>query len=471
MREKFGKIIALLLISSTCFAGSGTIERAPTPPFDGGQIDNPLIIDVTDPTALLVRKDGDLGNVLTIDTDTSVISLGGNLNISAASTTTGFALNINDANSLTSGAIARLVSNSPDPSGRNLLFAKNTNTLATGTTTAQFVQEAANTNTVLTQDGNGIDLLLQSNATTNAALKALPTLQTSASIISIPNADTLTSGGIFNGVSASNDNTPRNLFFLRQSSTTATSAVVARYEQDGPAGAFVIDRTNTSSTNAAWTINDSNTSSGGSIKINKVGTGYGNSIGIVGINRTGSFTGVNGETSIDLSVSPNYTMTEPGAGAFNVYGESINMNNVAVTAGAGTSTVAALNLIAGTDTDAGQNLALNTTGDSLFKGRILGNKGADVASSTTISLTNSNAVSITGSTNIDFITTTGWSAGSMIILKFNASPTVRHNIASPPSGSANIQLSGSVNFGATANDTLTLYFDGGAWREIARTVI
>ena len=57
-----------------------------------------------------------------------------------------------------------------------------------------------------------------------------------------------------------------------QKSTTAAAAVVARWTQRGPAEGFVLDRTNTSSTNGAFVINDANTGIGASLDINMTGT-------------------------------------------------------------------------------------------------------------------------------------------------------------------------------------------------------
>jgi hypothetical protein len=99
-------------------------------------------------------------------------------------------------------------------------------------------------------------------------------------------------------------------------------------------------------------------------------------------------------------------------------------------------------------------------------------KGADVASGTTVTLgTDGNSFDITGTTTIDYITTTNWAVGARVVLQFDGSVTVRHNIGSVPANTAAIFLAGAANFAATANDTLSLWYDGTVWREIARTVI
>lgn len=99
-------------------------------------------------------------------------------------------------------------------------------------------------------------------------------------------------------------------------------------------------------------------------------------------------------------------------------------------------------------------------------------KGADVASAGTLTLGgDGNVFHVTGTTTINHGTTTDWQAGSVVLLKFEASVQVTHNAGSPPADTVPFLLAGGANFSATAGDTLLLYYDGGAWREVARTVI
>lgn len=114
-------------------------------------------------------------------------------------------------------------------------------------------------------------------------------------------------------------------------------------------------------------------------------------------------------------------------------------------------------------------LSMMTTG-LLMNHRFQGKQGADIASANDITLTSGNYFDITGAVQINRILTTNWQAGSMITLKFDGAPTVSHNTAAG-GGYAGILLSGAVNFVASANDTLTLVYDGTYWREIARTII
>ena len=115
------------------------------------------------------------------------------------------------------------------------------------------------------------------------------------------------------------------------------------------------------------------------------------------------------------------------------------------------------------------------SGTSRFDGRVVGNQGADVASANDLTLgADGNVFEITGTTQINAITTTNWINGSTISLLFTATPTVKHNTAGGGS-TAVILLAGAADFVATAGDTLTLALSeiGGAvaWREISRAVI
>jgi hypothetical protein len=105
---------------------------------------------------------------------------------------------------------------------------------------------------------------------------------------------------------------------------------------------------------------------------------------------------------------------------------------------------------------------------SIATGRIQGSKGADVASANAMTLgIDGNYFDITGTTTINTISGTGWSAGSIITMQFDSTPTVTHAAG----GSGQMFLTGAGNFSATAGDTLTLICEGTAWREIARAVI
>lgn len=103
--------------------------------------------------------------------------------------------------------------------------------------------------------------------------------------------------------------------------------------------------------------------------------------------------------------------------------------------------------------------------------RFQGSKGADAASGGTLTLGEGNLFDITGTTAIDYITTTRWQVGSEVTLQFDGSVTVNHNTGSVPGNTAAIFLAGAANFAATAGDMLKLVRHETGWREVSRTVI
>lgn len=74
------------------------------------------------------------------------------------------------------------------------------------------------------------------------------------------------------------------------------------------------------------------------------------------------------------------------------------------------------------DVDGGNS---STPGDFKVDGRLILSQQADVASASTISLTN-NAARITGTTNISKISTTNWQQGSVVYLLFLDTLTLEH---------------------------------------------
>lgn len=122
------------------------------------------------------------------------------------------------------------------------------------------------------------------------------------------------------------------------------------------------------------------------------------------------------------------------------------------------------------------NWALGLNGSvQISTGRLVTSQGADVASANNLVLGNDgNVFEITGTTQINLISNITWQNGSKITLLFTSNPTVKHNQATSTTN-ITIQLAGSVDFAATAGDTLSLVLCeiGGTqtWREISRAVI
>lgn len=109
-------------------------------------------------------------------------------------------------------------------------------------------------------------------------------------------------------------------------------------------------------------------------------------------------------------------------------------------------------------------------GNARFEGRVQLGKGTDVPSAADLAPgTGGNYFTVTGNTNIDFMKTTNWTPGSEITLEFTGTPTLNHNTAAPPVGSAALFLSGSANFVCTAECVLKFAWNGTVWKELSRT--
>ena len=138
----------------------------------------------------------------------------------------------------------------------------------------------------------------------------------------------------------------------------------------------------------------------------------------------------------------------------------------ALNAGSITSGFTSIDVGAGAITTTG-TLSGGTIASS---GRTLGYKGDPVASTNDMTLSLGNYFLISGTTTTNRILKTGWTQGSVVILKFNGAVTVTHGVAAG-SDYQGFQLAGAEDFTTGADDTLTLVFDGVWWRETSRTVI
>lgn len=95
-------------------------------------------------------------------------------------------------------------------------------------------------------------------------------------------------------------------------------------------------------------------------------------------------------------------------------------------------------------------------------------QGASVASANTMTLgSDGNYFVITGNTTINGITTTGWTAGSFIILEFSSTPTVTNNSGAPGAGAVAIQCAGGANLTIAAHDTIGLFYNGNYWMQVS----
>ena len=118
-------------------------------------------------------------------------------------------------------------------------------------------------------------------------------------------------------------------------------------------------------------------------------------------------------------------------------------------------------------------LANSTVGLQMQTERHQCAQGADVVAAGNLVLgTDGNRFRITGTTQIDRMSSLSWQGGAIVTLHFTDSVTVVHGNADSGTNRT-INLAGAANFSATANDQLTLQYDetDTAWYEISRTVI
>lgn len=105
-------------------------------------------------------------------------------------------------------------------------------------------------------------------------------------------------------------------------------------------------------------------------------------------------------------------------------------------------------------------------GNFAVQKRLLGSKGANVASANDITLGEGNFFDITGNTQIQRILTSGWTAGSRIILRFNDSIEVANDTAGG-SGYAGIDFGNNSNpMTFYAGGHLDAMYDGTKWHVI-----
>jgi hypothetical protein len=74
-----------------------------------------------------------------------------------------------------------------------------------------------------------------------------------------------------------------------------------------------------------------------------------------------------------------------------------------------------------------------------------------------------------GTGTLTAIVTSGWQAGSVVILTFSGDVTVKYNTAGG-AGTAKILLEGAMDFVFHSPDVLGLQYDGTVWQEIFRTI-
>lgn len=96
-------------------------------------------------------------------------------------------------------------------------------------------------------------------------------------------------------------------------------------------------------------------------------------------------------------------------------------------------------------------------------------EGADVIAANDLTLPDGNAITVTGNTQINAITTTDWQEGSTVQLHITGTPTLKHNTVGG-AGTAPLRLAGAIDFAVTGYTVLELQYKDGFWNEVGRTV-
>ncbi|MBI4022174.1 MAG: hypothetical protein HY372_02360, partial [Candidatus Andersenbacteria bacterium] len=164
------------------------------------------------------------------------------LNLAATVLTTGRAIDIPDLDALTTGTGLNLVSNSSNTSERYLVNIDNDNTAATGTRLLRLKQDAAQTLALLDQNGNGLTIDIDSEATTADILNIQGTVLTTGRAIDLPDLDALTTGTGLNIYSDSDSSSERYLVNIHQGGNDASNARALRIRQDAAQDAVLIQQ-------------------------------------------------------------------------------------------------------------------------------------------------------------------------------------------------------------------------------------
>jgi len=96
-------------------------------------------------------------------------------------------------------------------------------------------------------------------------------------------------------------------------------------------------------------------------------------------------------------------------------------------------------------------------------------QGAAVASADELILgTDGNFFSVTGTTTINHIRSTGWSAGDVVRLQTAAGITFTDAAGTPSGAEADVKTAGGADAVMDANDIITFIYDGTVWWETSR---
>jgi hypothetical protein len=187
------------------------------------------------------------------------------ISVTSAATTTGLVLSATTQNALTTGKIAHFQSNGADTTTRELVTIHNDNTLATGTTSLEvindstgFALKAYNNNAagsvaslvnagtgdglLIDQNGNGISLSVAAASTSANVVNVGAASTTTGTVFRSINANALTTGKLFYAHSQSANTSARSLVEIINGSSLATGALALNISQSSTQAAMRITK-------------------------------------------------------------------------------------------------------------------------------------------------------------------------------------------------------------------------------------
>lgn len=176
----------------------------------------------------------------------------------------------------------------------------------------------------------------------------------------------------------------------------------------------------------------------------------------------GSGGGVSGLTSGRVIVGSAGGSVQDGtmslaAGVLTATGSTAKLQNLAGTA------IVDLNDASGSSVKYGNNNALLIdTAKALLTGRMAYLLVTTVASAATVTLGNTSFAKVTGTTNIDFFTKTGFTAAgtaTVVYVHFAGALTINHNTGSPGASEAPILTRTGANFAVYAGQMLAFAYE------------
>ncbi len=191
----------------------------------------------TDSTFLL-RLDQDTTGVIALDIDAENTTANV-VDIQPTVLTTGTALDIGDADALTTGKIANFASNSATTDTRTLVAVTNSATASIGVTALTVTQESKGKGIFIDANGNASTALdIDSEATTSNVVDIQPTVLTTGTALDIGDADALTTGKIVNFASNSATTDTRTLVQITNDNSAAVGVTVLKIQQDSSGAAL-----------------------------------------------------------------------------------------------------------------------------------------------------------------------------------------------------------------------------------------